>query len=93
MYLGSMVESAGKHELFKNPLHPYTKALLSAVPIPDPTFKREKIILKGDIPSPANPPSGCKFHTRCGYATERCKCEVPEYREISSGHFAACHII
>lgn len=92
MYLGSMVEMAGNEGLFKNPLHPYTKALLSAVPIPDPTLKRNRIILKGDIPSPANPPSGCKFHTRCNYATERCSKEVPEYREITKGHFVACHL-
>lgn len=91
MYLGSMVELADKDELFDNPLHPYTKALLSAIPIPDPTIKRERIILTGDIPSPANPPKGCKFHTRCPYATDKCKEEVPEYREIKEGHFVACH--
>lgn len=91
MYLGSMVELADKDELFDNPLHPYTKALLSAIPIPDPTIKRDRIILTGDIPSPANPPKGCKFHTRCPYATDKCKEEVPEYREIKEGHFVACH--
>ena len=91
MYLGSMVELADKDELFDNPLHPYTKALLSAIPIPDPTIKRERIILTGDIPSPANPPKGCKFHTRCPYATDKCKEEAPEYREIKEGHFVACH--
>lgn len=91
MYLGSMVELAGNEELFTNPLHPYTKALLSAIPIPDPTLKRNRIILKGDIPSPANPPSGCKFHTRCNYATEKCSKEVPEYKEVIKGHFVACH--
>ena len=91
MYLGSMVELADKDELFDNPLHPYTKALLSAIPIPDPTIKRDRIILTGDIPSPANPPKGCKFHTRCPYATDKCKKEAPEYREIKEGHFVACH--
>ena len=91
MYLGSMVEHADKDELFDNPLHPYTKALLSAIPIPDPTIKRDRIILTGDIPSPANPPKGCKFHTRCPYATDKCKEEAPEYREIKEGHFVACH--
>ena len=91
MYLGSMVELADKDELFDNPLHPYTKALLSAIPIPDPTIKRERIILTGDIPSPANPPKGCKFHTRCPYATDKCKEEAPEYREVKERHFVACH--
>lgn len=91
MYLGSMVELADKDELFDNPLHPYTKALLAAIPIPDPTIKRDRIILTGDIPSPANPPKGCKFHTRCPYATDKCKEEAPEYREIKEGHFVACH--
>ena len=91
MYLGSMVELADKDELFDNPLHPYTKALLSAIPIPDPTIQRDRIILTGDIPSPANPPKGCKFYTRCPYATDKCKEEAPEYREIKEGHFVACH--
>jgi oligopeptide/dipeptide ABC transporter ATP-binding protein len=93
MYLGSMVEMAPKNELYARPLHPYTKALLSAVPIPDPTLKRQRIILQGDIPSPANPPSGCKFHTRCPYATKRCSEEIPEYRNVGNDHFVACHII
>ena len=92
MYLGSMVEFSDKKEIFKNPLHPYTKALLSAVPIPDPSLKRKRIILKGDIPSPANPPSGCKFHTRCNYATKRCSEEIPEYRNVGNNHFVACHL-
>ena len=91
MYLGSMVELADKDELFNNPKHPYTKALLSAIPIPDPTIKRERIILEGDIPSPSNPPSGCKFNTRCPYATEICKNEVPVYRKLNDKHFVACH--
>ncbi|MDQ0492298.1 MULTISPECIES: ABC transporter ATP-binding protein [Paenibacillus] len=91
MYLGSMVELASKEELFRNPLHPYTKALLSAVPIPDPTIKRQRIVLKGDIPSPANPPSGCKFHTRCPMAEARCEREAPVYRDAGSQHFVACH--
>ena len=93
MYLGSLVELASSDEIFKNPLHPYTKALMSAIPIPDPTVKRERIILIGDIPSPANPPKGCKFHTRCPYATDKCKEENPEYREVSEGHFVACHLV
>ncbi len=91
MYLGNMMELADKEELFTNPLHPYTQALLSAIPIPDPTVKRERIILKGDLPSPANPPQGCKFHTRCPRATEKCKTDAPEYREVKKGHFVACH--
>ncbi|WP_342427610.1 dipeptide ABC transporter ATP-binding protein [Paenibacillus sp. FSL L8-0158] len=91
MYLGSMVELSSKEELFSNPLHPYTKALLSAVPIPDPTIKRQRIVLKGDIPSPANPPSGCKFHTRCPMAEARCKTETPVYRDAGDQHFVACH--
>jgi peptide/nickel transport system ATP-binding protein len=93
MYLGSMVELASKEELFRNPLHPYTKALLSAVPIPDPTIKRQRIVLKGDIPSPANPPSGCKFHTRCPMAEARCKTEAPVYRDAGDQHFVACHFV
>jgi len=91
MYLGSMVELASKDDIFNEPLHPYTKALLSAIPVPDPTVKRERIILEGDIPSPANPPKGCRFNTRCPYADERCKSEIPEYREIKKNHFVACH--
>ncbi len=93
MYLGSLVEMAPKDELYDNPLHPYTKALLSAVPIPDPTLKRERIILKGDIPSPANPPQGCKFHTRCPYAMDICKKEVPCYKNVGNDHFVACHLV
>ncbi len=90
MYLGKLVESAPKEELYTNPLHPYTKALLSAVPVPDPTRKRNRIILKGDLPSPVNPPSGCLFHTRCPDCTENCKVEKPVLREVSKDHFVAC---
>ncbi|MBQ6389757.1 MAG: ATP-binding cassette domain-containing protein [Mogibacterium sp.] len=95
MYLGNMVELAESYELYRNPIHPYTKTLMSAVPIPDPkvTRARERLILEGDIPSPINPPSGCKFHTRCPYATERCKEETPVFRDYGSGHFAACHLL
>ncbi|MBR6472264.1 MAG: ATP-binding cassette domain-containing protein [Firmicutes bacterium] len=95
MYLGNMVELAESFELYKNPIHPYTKTLMSAVPIPDPvvTRSRERLILEGDIPSPINPPSGCKFHTRCPYATERCKEEIPAFRDYGGGHYAACHLL
>jgi peptide/nickel transport system ATP-binding protein len=93
MYLGSMVETASRDELFGNPLHPYTKALLSAIPVPIPKLKRERIVLKGDIPSPANPPSGCKFHTRCPFAVEKCKEVVPEFRDAGGNHFVACHLV
>ncbi|XID95571.1 ABC transporter ATP-binding protein [Paenibacillaceae bacterium WGS1546] len=93
MYLGSMMESAPRDELFRQPLHPYTKALLSAIPVPIPKLKRERIVLKGDIPSPANPPSGCKFHTRCPYAVTRCKEQTPEFREAGSDHYVACHLV
>lgn len=95
MYLGNLVELAESNELNKNPLHPYTKTLLSAVPVPDPekSRTRKRIILEGDIPSPMNPPSGCRFHTRCPYAMARCKEEIPELRELAPGHFAACHLL
>lgn len=92
MYLGNMVEYASKKEIFENTLHPYTKALFSAVPIPDPHVKMNRIVLEGDIPSPVNPPKGCRFHTRCGSCTEVCKKYVPEYREVTAGHFCACHL-
>lgn len=94
MYLGNLVELAESNELNKKPLHPYTKTLLSAVPVPDPIKSRERqrIILEGDIPSPINPPSGCRFHTRCPYVMDRCRVEVPEFRELAPGHFAACHL-
>jgi oligopeptide/dipeptide ABC transporter ATP-binding protein len=92
MYLGRIVELADKASLFASPQHPYTEALLSAVPVPDPTIKPNRIILQGDVPSPIKPPSGCHFHTRCPYAFERCKAERPIMREIKSGHYAACHL-
>jgi peptide/nickel transport system ATP-binding protein/oligopeptide transport system ATP-binding protein len=92
MYLGNMVERAATDELFKRPLHPYTQALLSAVPIPNPKHKKERIILKGDIPSPLNPPSGCIFHTRCPHAMDRCKTESPVIRNMGDSHFVACHL-
>ena len=92
MYLGGLVEYGLTEDIFKNPLHPYTKALFSAIPIPDPTIKMNRIVLEGSIPSPANPPSGCKFHTRCPYATERCKTEAPVQKEIEPGHFVVCHL-
>ncbi len=94
MYLGNMVEFASKKELFSNPLHPYTQALLSAVPMPDPTVKMNRITLKGDIPSPANPPKGCKFHTRCSRCMDICKEVEPEFKEVceGSGHFVSCHL-
>lgn len=93
MYLGSVIEIATKEELYLHSQHPYTKALMSAVPIQDPTIKKNRIILKGDIPSPTNPPSGCKFHTRCPYCKEICKIEVPALKEISKNHLVACHLV
>ncbi len=93
MYLGSMVEFGTKENIFSNPLHPYTKALFSAIPHPDPDEKMNRIVLKGDIPSPANPPKGCRFHTRCPYAREVCKHIPPQYTEVEPGHFAACHLL
>ena len=93
MYLGAVMEFGSKEDIFKNPLHPYTKALFSAVPNPDPTAKMDRIKLEGDIPSPANPPKGCRFHTRCPYAKEVCKHITPDYKEYEPGHFAACHLL
>lgn len=92
MYLGKMAEKADAETLFVEPLHPYTKALLSAVPVPDPDYKRERIILQGDMPSPANPPSGCPFHTRCPVAVDVCSQKVPEWREVKPKHHVACHL-
>jgi len=92
MYLGRIVELAPKRALFAGPKHPYTEALLSAVPVPDPTFVRNRIILTGDVPSPINPPKGCRFHTRCPYAFERCRSEEPQLMPVGAGHVAACHL-
>lgn len=93
MYLGRMVELATSESLYDKPLHPYTQALLSAVPIPDPEFKSEEIVLMGDIPSASNPPSGCSFHTRCPYATDVCKQKTPVLQEVKPGHSVACHLV
>ena len=92
MYLGKIVEMAPKRAIFAAPRHPYTKALLSAVPVPEPGAARERIILKGDVPSPINPPKGCRFHTRCPYAFDRCRSEEPALRPTEHGHLAACHL-
>ena len=92
MYLGTLVEMGTKEELFKHAMHPYTKALLSAVPVPNPDIKMNRVILQGDLPSPANPPKGCKFHTRCPNCMEKCKTEAPEYKDYGNGHFCACHL-
>lgn len=91
MYLGRIVELAPKGELFARPLHPYTESLLSAVPVPDPSGKRERILLEGEVPNPASPPVGCPFHPRCRFRTERCSVEAPELRETVAGRLAACH--
>jgi oligopeptide transport system ATP-binding protein len=91
MYLGQIVELASGDELYKNPQHPYTEALLSAVPIPDPTVKKKRIILEGDVPSPINPPKGCHFHTRCMYKDKICEEVEPEFKDIGGGHWVACH--
>ena len=90
MYLGKMVELTTREELFRNPLHPYTQALMSAIPIPDPKIRRERIILKGDVPSPLRPPSGCRFHPRCPVAMEHCKIAEPVFKEVSPNHLVAC---
>ena len=95
MYLGTMVELAESYELNKHPIHPYTQTLLSAVPVPDPEVSRsrQRIVLEGDIPSPIGPPSGCRFHTRCPYAMDKCKECVPQFKEYGPGHYAACHLL
>jgi len=92
MYLGKIVELTDKRTLFTRPLHPYTEALLSAVPVPDPKARKRRVILAGDVPSPIQPPSGCRFHTRCPYAEARCRSEEPAMREVRPGHFVACHL-
>jgi oligopeptide/dipeptide ABC transporter ATP-binding protein len=91
MYLGKILELANKNELFANPRHPYTQALLSAVPIPEPTAIRQRILLQGDVPSPMNPPTGCRFHTRCQFAQSRCRSEEPAWKDTGNGHMVACH--
>jgi len=92
MYLGNMVELAPTEKLFAKPLHPYTQALFSAIPVPDPDFKMDRVVLEGSIPSPANPPAGCKFHTRCSKCMEVCKHFTPELQELEGEHFCACHL-
>jgi peptide/nickel transport system ATP-binding protein/oligopeptide transport system ATP-binding protein len=91
MYLGKMVELTTREDLFRHPMHPYTKALMSAIPLPDPTVRRERIILTGDVPSPLNPPSGCRFHPRCWLAQEICSKEEPAFEQKAPGHWVACH--
>ncbi len=93
MYLGKMAELATREELFRNPLHPYTQALMSAIPIPDPKQRKKRVILEGDVPSPINPPTGCRFHTRCPLAYDRCKVEEPKFVDYGDEHFAACHLL
>jgi oligopeptide/dipeptide ABC transporter ATP-binding protein len=92
MYLGKVVEVASRNELFDNPQHPYTQALLSAIPIPNPQIKRDRIILQGDVPSPLNPPPGCNFHTRCREAVARCSVELPQLKDLGGQHFCSCHL-
>ena len=92
MYLGKIVEVAPKKNLFDKPLHPYTKALISAVPVPNPDFRKHRIILQGDVPSPANPPQGCRFHPRCPNAMDVCRTQEPQMVEVEDRHFVACHL-
>ena len=92
MYLGDLVEYGDKKDIFANPLHPYTQALFSAIPVPDPDARMERIVLEGNIPSPANPPAGCKFHTRCAYCMEQCKTVPPQAKEMEPSHFVVCHL-
>ncbi|MGD0611911.1 MAG: dipeptide ABC transporter ATP-binding protein [Anaerolineales bacterium] len=93
MYLGKMVELAERDALYREPLHPYTRALMSAIPVPDPTLKRERIILKGDVPSPLHPPTGCRFHPRCSVAIDRCSVEEPVFKEVRPDHWVACWLV
>jgi oligopeptide/dipeptide ABC transporter ATP-binding protein len=93
MYLGKMVELASREDLYRDPLHPYTQALMSAIPIPDPTLKRKRVILQGDVPSPLNPPKGCRFHTRCPLAFDRCGEEEPPFKDYGDEHYAACWLL
>ena len=93
MYLGKMVEMASRDDLYRDPLHPYTQALMSAIPIPDPTLKRQRVILEGDVPSPLNPPSGCRFHTRCPLSFDRCSQEEPPFKDYGEEHYAACWLL
>ncbi len=92
MYLGNLVETGNTEDIFANPLHPYTQALFSAIPMPDPDIKKERVLLQGDIPSPANPPQGCKFHTRCSKCMEKCKSVVPQPKDMGNGHVVCCHL-
>ncbi|MDP8023629.1 MAG: ABC transporter ATP-binding protein, partial [Conexivisphaerales archaeon] len=92
MYLGKVVELADSEKLIDNPLHPYTQALIAAIPIPDPSAPKAEVKIKGEIPSPVNPPSGCRFHPRCPYAFDRCKVEEPKLKEVEPGHYVACHL-
>jgi oligopeptide/dipeptide ABC transporter ATP-binding protein len=92
MYLGKVVELADKQTLFREPQHPYSQALIAAAPIPNPRARRERMVIEGDVPSPVNPPSGCRFHTRCPFATDRCRSEEPQLRQIAQGHLVACHL-
>lgn len=93
MYLGKMMETASREDLYREPLHPYTQALMSAIPIPDPTYKRQRLILEGDVPSPLNPPTGCRFHTRCPLAFDKCSQEEPPFKDYGDKHYAACWLL